>query len=42
MRELPIRWAEAPKPKGVSFKSFLWVALSVAVVVFCAVLVIGN
>ena len=37
MRELPIRWAEPPKPKGMSFKAFLWVALSVAVLVFCAV-----
>jgi hypothetical protein len=39
MREMPIRWAEPPKPKGMSFKAFLWVALSIAVMVFCVVLV---
>jgi hypothetical protein len=39
MRELPIRWATEPeKPKGMSFKAFLWVALTVAVLVFCLVL----
>jgi hypothetical protein len=33
MREMPIRWAEPPKPKGMSFKAFLWVAF----LVFCGV-----
>ncbi len=40
MREMPIRWAEPPKPKGISFKAFLWVALTVAVGVFCTVTVL--
>lgn len=40
MRELPIRWATEPeKPKGMSFKVFLWVALSIAVLIFCVVTV---
>jgi hypothetical protein len=42
MREMPIRWAEPPKPKGMPFKAFLWVALTVAVVVFCVVLVVVS
>ncbi len=38
MRELPIRWASEPeKPKKMSFKAFLWVALTVAVLIFCLV-----
>lgn len=38
MREMPIRWATEPeKPKKMSFKAFLWVALTVAVLVFCVV-----
>jgi len=38
MRELPIRWATEPeKSKRMSFKAFLWLALTMAVLVFCLV-----